>query len=149
MIIPSCMRSKQHLTGTHKMVSMFSYWNSNLWKWFSHRMSGEVQLKPDIPATHKCHARPLYPKIFEASKKTWKGDGMDKKDLKFYLNQLVMVEYTFQHPTNLAVVKQALPDTLYHPEEVSSRTVSGFNLVYDPCYYPRVCYANITTGLPG
>ena len=73
-----------------------------------------MQLKLDRPATHKCHARPLYPKIFEASKKTWKGDGMDKEDPKLYLNQLVMVEYTFQHPTNLAVVKQALPGTSYH-----------------------------------
>ena len=39
---------------------------------------------------------------------------MDKEDPKLYLNQLVMVEYTFQHPTNLAVVKQALPGTSYH-----------------------------------
>ena len=73
-----------------------------------------MQLKPDTPATHKCHARPLYPKIFEASKKTWKGDGMDKEDTKFYLNQFIVVEYTFQHPTDLAVVTQVLPGTSYH-----------------------------------
>ena len=41
-----------------------------------------------MPATHKCHDRPLYPKIFEALKKTWKGDGMDKEDPKLYLNQV-------------------------------------------------------------
>jgi len=35
-------------------------------------------------------------------------------------------------------------------EVVSSRTVSGFNHVYSPCYfYPRVCYAYITTALLG
>jgi len=35
-------------------------------------------------------------------------------------------------------------------EVVSSRTVSGFNHVYSPCYfYPRVCYVYITTVLLG
>ena len=72
-----------------------------------------------------------------------------RKTRSFTWTKFIVVVYTFQHPTNLAVVKQALPDTSYHPEEVSSRTVSGFNLVYLPCYYLRVCYVYITTGLLG
>ena len=81
------------------------------------------------------------------------GDVTPEEYPKLYLDQVYGGRVIhFSTRQDLAAAKRVLPRLhVYHiPEVVSSRTVSGFNHVYSPCYlYPRVCYVYITTVLLG